>query len=205
LTDSDAVREFAEGATLILHLATGAPEGWAGLLEVDITGSREVFEAGRDAGVRRIIYASSNHVNGGTELDHFRMKRPTGNEQVAPEDMPRPDSPYGAAKAFAEAYGRYIAETSDTKVSCLRIGTVRPVDDPAAYADHEDFTHVPGGREGRLRRLRSTWLSHPDLRRIVDEEVEANEQFRVRFAVSDSPERFWSTEVASWTRPASTP
>jgi nucleoside-diphosphate-sugar epimerase len=181
-----------------IHLASGMHRGWDGLLPVDILGTRELLRAAAAAGLKRVVIASSNHVSGGLELDRFRSRVPPDGKALGVTEPVRPDSEYGVAKAFAEAYGRFVAETTDLAVSCLRIGTVAPVDDPAAYRSTEQFSYIPGGPAAVERRLRATWLHHHDLVRVIREEIEATDRFRVRFAVSDNPGRFWSLDVYSW-------
>jgi nucleoside-diphosphate-sugar epimerase len=202
--DRELLRRCLEPGGAVVHLATGVSRGWEGLLAVDMLGTRNVLDAAAQVGIRRVILASTNHVVGGFELDYFRRGlapgpgTDAGNIVVRPTDPIRPDGEYGAAKAFGEAYGRFIAETTETAVTCLRIGTVAPVDDPAAYATSPEFAHIPGGAEGTGRRLRATWLYHADLLRIVREELAASDHFRLRFAVSDNPGRFWSLDTYRW-------
>jgi nucleoside-diphosphate-sugar epimerase len=202
--DRELLRRCLTPGGAVVHLATGVSRGWEGLLAVDMLGTRNVLDAAAQVGIRRVILASTNHVVGGFELDYFRRGlapgpgTDAGNIVVRPTDPIRPDGEYGAAKAFGEAYGRFIAETTETAVTCLRIGTVAPVDDPAAYATSPEFAHIPGGAEGTGRRLRATWLYHADLLRIVREELAASDHFRLRFAVSDNPGRFWSLDTYRW-------
>jgi nucleoside-diphosphate-sugar epimerase len=202
--DRELLQRCLQPGGAVVHLVTGASRGWEGLLAVDVLGTKGLLDAAAQIGVRRVILASTNHVVGGFELDFFRRGVAPGlgtgapDLVVRPTDPIRPDSEYGAAKAFGEAYGRFIAETTQTAVSCLRIGTVAPVDDPAAYARSPEFDHIPGGAEGVGRRLRATWLYHADLLRIVREELAATDHFRLRFAVSDNPGRFWSLETYRW-------
>ena len=201
--DAGLLERLLQGSDSVLHLATGAPGGWDGLLSVDIRATKDLFDLAARAGSRRVVFASTNHVAGGLELDYFRRGISSGEREpqdgvIGPTDPIRPDSDYGAAKAFGEAYGRFIAETTDTAVSCLRIGTVAPIDDPGAYGSSQEFAHIPGGARGVALRLRATWLSHPDLIRLVHEELSAGDRFRLRFGVSDNPGRFWSRETYVW-------
>jgi len=201
--DRDLLERTLRSCDVVLHLATGAPRGWEGLLEVEIRATKQLFDLAAVAGIRRVVLASTNHVAGGFELDYFRrggspVDRDPDAAVVEPTDPIRPDSPYGAAKAFGEAYGRFTAETTGTAISCLRIGTVASSDDPAAYATSPQYAHIPKGAEGVERRLRATWLSHPDLIRLVREELAAGDRFRLRFGVSDNPCRFWSLETYCW-------
>ena len=203
VSDAGLLARSLEANDVVVHLATGAPRGWEGLVSVDIRATKQLFDLAAQAGSRRIVFASTNHVVGGFELDSFRRgvssgERGSRDRSVLPTDPVRPDGDYGAAKAFGEAYGRFIAETTETAVSCLRIGTVAPIDDPNAYATSPEFAHIPGGPGGVSLRLHATWLSHSDLTRLVLEELSAKDRFRLRFAVSDNPGRFWSLETYSW-------
>jgi uronate dehydrogenase len=204
--DSGLLERLLEANDFVVHLATGAREGWNGLLSVDVRATKDLFDLAARAGSRRVVFASTNHVAGGFELDYFRRGVSSGERgphdgAIPPTDPIRPDSDYGAAKAFGEAYGRFIAETTDTAVSCLRIGTVAPVDDPDAYATSPEFAHIPGGARGVALRLRATWLSHQDLIRVLQEELSADDRFRLRFGVSDNPGRLWSLETYRWSPP----
>jgi NAD+ dependent glucose-6-phosphate dehydrogenase len=196
------VHELPEGTLrprdLVVFLATGGADGWAGLLRTEILGLRHVAEAAAGVGVARFVHASSNHAVGGYERD--LMAR--GYDHARPDDglvsEVRPDSEYGVAKACGEAYLRYLAEERRLAVSVLRIGTVRGVDDPDEAVRNGAADFLPLTDEQRQRRFRASWLSHPDLHRIVDEELAATSWFRRRFAVSDNPGRFWPLTVEEW-------
>jgi nucleoside-diphosphate-sugar epimerase len=194
VSDPAAVDRSVTGCTYVIHLARAHPQDWEHLLEVDIKGTRTVFTAAAAAKVERIVYASSNNVTMGYERD--LLSGDIGN--LSADQLfcrPRPTSEYAVAKLYGEALGRYVSDTSDTRVSCLRIGTVRDVDDPEHCVDEPGFGWIPGGRDAVLARLRATWLSHHDLVQVVREELAATEPFRLRYAVSDSASRFWPLSV----------
>ena len=78
--------------------------------EVNVTGTLNVLLAARDAGVRRVVYASSSSVYGSTA--------PT---EVKTEDMPvAPLSPYGVAKFAGEAYCSSFHEVYGLETVSLR-------------------------------------------------------------------------------------
>src|SRR4051812_48879879 len=60
IADIEAIKPAFVGQDTVVHLA-GYMEGddWPGLLQTNIIGSYNVFEACREAGVKRIIFASS--------------------------------------------------------------------------------------------------------------------------------------------------
>jgi len=86
----------------------------------NIVGVYNTFEAAREAGVRRIVYASSCHVVG------FRATQQTF--EVA--DPFQPETTYGASKAFGEVLGRYYHDHHDLEFVAIRIGWLIPYDDP---------------------------------------------------------------------------
>jgi NAD+ dependent glucose-6-phosphate dehydrogenase len=183
---------------VVVFLATGAGAGWEGLLRTEIVGLRHVAELAADAGASRLIHASSNHAVGGHEQDLIRHGYEGADVPDGLVSAVRPDSEYGVAKAFGEAYLRYLAEQRRLPVSVLRIGTVRPIDDPDEAVGRGEAGFLPLPESERLRRFRASWLWHPDLVRIVAEEMRATAWFRRRFAVSDNPGRFWPLVVEEW-------
>lgn len=194
VTDEALMSEALAGCSTVIYLATGGLD-WADLLEVDVKGLKVVGDAMHRAGATKLVYASTNHVVGQFEREALR----TGDHDLCrPEDPVRPDSMYGVAKAFGEAYCRHLAETTAVKASCIRIGTVRAIDDIEACAAEAQFDYIPGGRAGVVERLRRTWLFHEDLVRMMREEIAAPERFRLRFGVSDNERAFWARYVMTW-------
>jgi nucleoside-diphosphate-sugar epimerase len=198
ILDRSLLEELSEAASVVIHLATASPAGWDSLLEVDIKGTKEVLDVAAESLVPRVILASSNHVVGLHEADAFARGEPAQVQRILPSDPIRPDSPYGASKAFGEAYARYIAETTTTSVSVLRIGTVRSIDSPELYRHENQFAHIPGGAPGVLERLESTWLYHKDLWTIISEELNAADSFRLRFALSRTDNAPWDKAIMKW-------
>jgi uronate dehydrogenase len=153
----------------IVHMAgqpTEAP--WPVLREANVEGLVQLFEAARRAGVRRVVYASSNHAVG------FEPLLP-GSE--LPADLPpHPDTLYGVSKVFGEALGRYYVDRYGFRVACLRIGT---------------FTDVPD----HVRTL-STWLSPDDAGRLVDAALRAPDlTYALVWGISNNTRRTWSLEA----------
>jgi uronate dehydrogenase len=124
LADFAAARRAVEGADAVVHLAAIAQEDrFERLLEANVVATYNVFEASRQAGVRRVVFASTNHVTG------FYARA----ERVGPDDPVRPDSLYGVTKVFGEALGRLYADKWSLEVVCVRIGAFgKQPDDPDA-------------------------------------------------------------------------
>lgn len=195
VADREAVLKLTDGADYAIHLAHGAYDGWEGLREVEIDGTRNVLDGAIDGVCRRVILASSNHVRGWSELD--ALAGLPADLPVYPSDPPRPDGLYGVAKATMEALGRAAAEYAGLPVSILRIGTCR-LDDDLERAVHEDGFSYIGDEDAVRSRLHRTWLSHADLVRIVREELAARETFRLRYAISSTDDALWSVEPLTW-------
>ena len=189
--DLDAIMPAFEGRDGVVHLAANAPVStpWDQVLRNNISSTHNVYEAARRAGVKRVVFASSNHAVGNFELDEPYASIVRGDYSLVDEDpteiplvdrsVPvRPDSDYGVSKVFGEATGRYYAEHLGLEVACLRIGTVN--------------------RENAPTNIRSlaTWLSHRDLAQLVHLCLTRPLRFEVFYGVSDNRWRFWDIEHA---------
>jgi nucleoside-diphosphate-sugar epimerase len=119
VTDPAAMAEACADVDVVIHLGGHSREApWADILEVNIQGTYCVLEAARHAGVRLVIFASSNHAVG------FHPAEP------APDDLfPRPDTYYGVSKVAGEALGSLYHDRYGLNVLSVRIGTCieRPV------------------------------------------------------------------------------
>lgn len=198
VADRTLVTLLAADADAILHLAHGAYDGWDGVLDVELSGTRNLLDGALIGHCRRVVLFSTSHVTGWYELDALRGL--PDDVPLAPAVPPRPDGLYSVGKLAEEALGRAAAETAGLPVSVLRVGTVRLDDDLEHAADEPGFSYI-GDRDAVVRRLRRSWLSHDDLERFVREELAAAELFRLRYAVSNHHDQFWSTDPLIWDLP----
>lgn len=139
ITDRPAMERMAEGCAALVHLAgLGGPGDLEALFRVNVRGLFDAFEAARLAGIKRIVFASSNHAFGCYPIDVL----------VSPDMPARPDSLYGAFKVLGETMLRTYHERHGIASVSLRIGTFRalPID----------------------QRSLATWLSPRDLGQLVD-------------------------------------
>jgi uronate dehydrogenase len=121
LADLAQVDAICDGVDGIIHLGGYSVEGpWEPILQSNIIGCYNLFEAARRQGVKRVVFASSNHAVGFYPR-HTRI----GNDV-----QPRPDGRYGVSKVFGEALGSLYADKYGLRVTCLRIGNFgdRPLD-----------------------------------------------------------------------------
>lgn len=177
----DAIVDLATGSTIDLP--------WD-RVQADIKGRVNILEAARLQGVRRYIFASSNHATGMYELEQPYASIVAGTyEGIDPHSIPligtdwpiRPDSPYGVGKAFSEAAVRYYSDQYGISSICLRIGTVLAEDRP------------------KIPRHYATLLTHSDLVRLVGCALRAPSELRfgVYYGVSANTWRFWDIANAA--------
>ncbi|HEX3975476.1 MAG TPA: NAD-dependent epimerase/dehydratase family protein [Solirubrobacteraceae bacterium] len=104
--DADAVREVIAGADVVVHLAFMIMGGARDTTEINLTGSRNVFNAAIDAGVARLVYASSVAAYGfGAD------NPPVLTEDLEPRGTQR--HYYSAQKAELELALRQLLDGSD--------------------------------------------------------------------------------------------
>src|SRR5918994_3408388 len=173
---AQVVKQFSP-LDAVIHLA-GNPKVDASLesvLNANIIGTRNIFEAAREFQVPRVVYASSNHVTGayhGFEPDLYKYTQP-GPPMISPQDPIRPDSDYGLSKAFGEAVARYYFDRWGIKAICLRIGAVMKEDDPT--------------QQSQNRRI---WLSHRDLVQLVEKSLASDVTFGIYYGISNNKDAF---------------
>lgn len=116
LTDAGTVRRTMEGVQTLIHLAA-TPDDADFLAEIvpnNIIGVHHVLESAQQAGVRRMILASSGQV--------VWYQRFAGPVPVSTEVLPTPRYWYAAAKLFLEGAGRSFAEKFGMEVLAVRLG-----------------------------------------------------------------------------------
>src|SRR5579859_6227416 len=157
-----------KGVDAIVHLGGFSVEGpWDMILRANIVGCYNLFEAARRNGVRRVLFASSNHATGFYRRD----------EKIDHSVYPKPDSRYGVSKVFGEQLGNLYANKYGLEVLCMRIGNV---------------TVVPLDK----RRL-SNWISPPDLARLVAMGVDHPDiRFEIVYGVSDNTRSWYDNSNA---------
>jgi uronate dehydrogenase len=169
LADAAKVLQLLSGADAVVHLGGVAVEGpFEPILQANIRGVQHLYEAARRCGVKRIVFASSNHVTGCYGLA----------QTVHPQDPPRPDGHYGLSKLYGEGMARLYWDRFGLQTVCLRIGTATP-----APAD---------------RRALATWISPRDLLQLVHCALSARDVgFIVAYGISANTRRFHDT-TAAW-------
>jgi NAD+ dependent glucose-6-phosphate dehydrogenase len=165
IADYDAIAPAMSGVDSIIHLA-GQPSWkseWEDVHEANIVGHYNIYESARKAGVRRIVFASTNHVMGMYDRD---------TAWPVYSDLPvRPDSLYGVSKAFGETLGRHYYDRFGMSIINLRIGW---------------FLDKPTDEIGRYM-----WLSPRDFAQLVWRAIESDVGYGTFYAISNNSSRNW--------------
>ena len=158
----------------------------ANQLSVNIEGTYNVYEAAKDAGVKRFVFGSSGATQMGYESEEPVLSMVEARYEDIPDppgrvyvDSPaRPDRMYGVAKVAGEVMGRYYSETHGMSVICIKLGRVTAENKP------DDS------------RSAAVYLSHRDAAQIVWRCVEApaNVRYGIVYGVSDNKTRFRDLE-----------
>ena len=168
LADAPAAQKLLHGVDAVVHLGgVSTEQTWEPILAGNIVGVYNLYEAARKNGVKRVIFASSNHVMGFWRQDQV----------VDADSAPRPDGLYGLSKAFGEDVARLYWDRFGIETLVVRIGSSFP--------------------EPTTRRMMATWLSYDDLERLVVSGLTAPVVgWSVIYGISDNATDFYDNSKA---------
>ncbi|MFG2623450.1 NAD-dependent epimerase/dehydratase family protein [Streptomyces sp. NPDC048473] len=172
LGDKEALREAVRGVDAIIHLAGISLEAsFDKILKANIEGTYNLYEAAREEGVRRIVFASSNHVVGYTP-------RPLPGDPLIPINAPRrPDTFYGLSKSFGEDLAQLYWDRHGMETVSVRIGSCFP--EPTSV------------------RMLSVWMSPEDGARLFHAALTAEDvRHTVVHGSSDNTRLWWDLTTA---------
>jgi nucleoside-diphosphate-sugar epimerase len=148
IADLAAIRPAFAGVDVVVHLAANArlSAPWEDILQNNVVGAYNVFEAARQAGVQRVVFASSGATVAGIQRDEpykalveARYADIDGSwPMLTEQSMVRPMGLYGVSKVWGEVLARHFVDVSPLSILCLRIGYVAKEDrplDPAHFAN----------------------------------------------------------------------
>ncbi|MBU3737726.1 MAG: NAD(P)-dependent oxidoreductase [Rhodoferax sp.] len=168
LSDADQMMALLAGVDAVVHMGgVSTEQPWEPILAGNIVGAVNLYEAARRQGVRRIVFASSNHVTGFYRQD----------EVIDTRSPPKPDGFYGLSKAFGENLAELYWNRWGVETVSLRIGS--------SFAEPKD------------RRMLATWLSFDDLERLIVAALTAPiVGHTVIYGVSDNQACWWDNRHA---------
>jgi nucleoside-diphosphate-sugar epimerase len=180
------------GIDTVFHLAADptAQQAWPNLVAPNLDALANALLAARDQGVKRVVFASSNHVMGGykdlAEPHLLTTDLPPlpGTRYVA-SGQPRDSTPYASAKLFGERLGRSLALAGGPEFIAARLGWIKPGDNPA--------TGIPAERGDWFRLM---WLSNRDYCQLMERCIVADlaEKFVIVNGMSANTGMRWDIE-----------
>ena len=183
LSDFSAVQRAVAGMDVIVHMAAAADgtSGWDRVLNDNIIGVYHIFEASLLAGVKRVVYASTNQVVFGFRADEPYKSLFAGRfddsdlERLRPIDHSQPTRPlnyYACSKVFGEALAHMYAHTHGLSCICLRIGWVTA----------DDQLPQPNAR--------ILWCSQRDIVQLVERCINVPDSLRFDIFFGQSDNRY---------------
>ncbi|WP_159883268.1 NAD-dependent epimerase/dehydratase family protein [Paenibacillus puerhi] len=170
VTDASRMLELTEGVDTVLHIAWAKDEeDFLGrVLPINVTGAYHLYEAARTNGVKRVIFASSNHATG-----YYKV-----GKEVEPTDPYRPDSFYGLSKCYIELLGRLYADKHGISSINMRIG------------------NFPGDDRPHSERAKHIWISERDLLQLSERCIEADEgiKFLCLYGTSANTDNYYNID-----------
>ncbi|MCO8168485.1 NAD(P)-dependent oxidoreductase [Pseudomonas sp. 21LCFQ02] len=169
LADKPGVLTLAQDVDAIVHLGGISTErAFEEILDANIRGTFHIYEAARIHGIKRVIFASSNHVTGFYPQD----------EQLDAHSLRRPDCYYALSKSYGEDLATFYFHRYGIETVSLRIGSAFP--------------------EPRNLRMLSTWLSYSDLAHLVERSLlTENVGHTVVYGVSANRDLWWNNRYAA--------
>jgi uronate dehydrogenase len=118
LSDLGALKEAMNGIDVVINFAANSnPDAeFSEILEPNIIGAYNVFEAARQTRIKRVIFASSVHSIRGYPIGY----------EVKHSDITKPLNFYGASKVFGEALCHVFSHKYGMSCLAIRIGTFVP-------------------------------------------------------------------------------
>jgi uronate dehydrogenase len=170
LGDADAVSELVKDCDAILHLGgISVEDKFSKILNANLLGLYNLYEAARAHGKPRILFASSNHTVGFHRQDQY----------LNVETPMRPDGLYGVSKCFGEALAHMYFDKFSQETAIVRIGSC--MEKPTNH------------------RMLSTWMSYDDFASLIDCVFRAPMLgCPIIWGVSNNDSRWWDNSAASF-------
>ena len=136
LSDLGAMMDVIDGADMVVHFgAIGDEAPWDDILQSNIVGAYNVWEAAYRCGVKRVVYASSVHAVG--------MHKKT--DTIGLDAPHRPDTYYGLAKCFAEDLASLYWDKRGVESVCMRIFSCAQANNARSigtWLSYDDLIHL---------------------------------------------------------------
>lgn len=170
LADKAAVYDLVRGCDGIVHFGGRSIEDtWTVIRDSNIEGVYNLYEAARELGQPRIVFASSNHAVG-----FYKQE-----EMIDNSVYPKPDGLYGVSKVFGEMMASMYWHKFGLESAVVRIGS----------CFEEPTNH----------RWLSTWMSFEDFARMIARIFDVPRLgCPVIYGMSDNETVFWDNQNTRW-------
>jgi uronate dehydrogenase len=160
---------LSKGVDAIVHLGGVSTEhSFETVLGANISGIFHIYEGARIHGVKRVVFASSNHAIG------FHKQ----GDVIDADCLTRPDSYYGLSKAYGENMAQFYFNRYGIETVSIRIGSSFP--------------------EPIDARMLVTWLSFRDLSELVRCSLTAPDVgHTIVYGASDNRDKWWDNSKAA--------
>lgn len=169
LADRAAVDAMVQGCEAIIHLGGVSVERpFEEILEANIKGVFHIYEAARRHKVKRVIFASSNHVTG-----YYRQ-----DQKIDARELRRPDGYYGLSKSYGEDMAQFYFDRYGVETVSIRIGSIFP--------------------EAKDRRMMASWMSLDDFEQLLRRSLFTPDVgHTVVYGMSDNAHTWWDNRHAA--------
>ena len=169
LADRPGVLDLVADVDAVVHFGAIAVEDYFHrILQANIVGAYNVYEAVRKHGVKRVVFASSSQVTG-----FYRQA-----EVIGVNAPLRPSGFYGLSKCYGETLSRMYYDRFGIETVCVRIGSCFP--------------------EVRDRRMLATFLSYDDLAELVRcALMTPHVGHTIIYGVSNNASKWWDNAAAA--------
>ncbi|KAF1047868.1 MAG: Uronate dehydrogenase [Herbaspirillum frisingense] len=169
LADRAAVDAMVAGCEAIIHLGGVSVERpFEEILDANIRGVFHIYEAARRHQVKRVIFASSNHVTG-----YYRQ-----DQRIDAHDPRRPDGYYGLSKSYGEDMAQFYFDRYGVETVSIRIGSIFP--------------------EAKDRRMMASWMSLDDFEQLLRRALFIPDVgHTVVYGMSDNAYTWWDNRHAA--------
>jgi len=208
-TNAEELKGKFDGLDAVIHLAAASKptDKWEKVFKTNYGGDHNVFAECARAGIKRLIYASTNHVQTGKVVTNFETREAVDPNQwgahligkkdpkecmIRLEDSVDPDSYYGTSKVAAEALGKFFARVHGLEFVAFRIGWI--------VNDQNPLQNPRIKTEEQRNFWRALYLSHRDceeffvraLQPTLPESCKVGKGVYVlSYAISHNPRRFF--------------
>jgi nucleoside-diphosphate-sugar epimerase len=181
LSDPASVEGIFQGLDAIVHLAADpSPLGsWESMLKNNISATYNVLEECRRAGVRKVVFATTNHTQHGDTMGEAPDVLDEGKRRMLKLSDPlNPTSLYGVSKATGEQLGRYFSRHHGIQFVGLRIGATGRSDTPRSEGPSASY-------------VQAMFISKRDMIQAVTLALNVDRDILLAYAISNNDSRIF--------------